>query len=343
MKKALFITDRFHEIYSPGLQERVGELVEIIAPPRRRTILRREPELLRDVEIILSGWGAPLLDEDFLAAAPRLEAFFYAAGCVRGVVAPIVWDRGIVVCSSVHVNSIPVAEYTLAEILLALKQTHQATSAYSRDRAKTYPMRNVPGAFGGAVGLIGLGNISRILMNLLKHFDIRVLAFDPHLEEKEMNVLGAEKRTLDELFAECDVVSLHAPEISGTRGMITGGLLQTMKPGATFINTSRGSLVREDELANVMYVRPDLHAVLDVTDPEPPLPSSPLWTLPNVRLTPHIAGSQGKERFRVGKAMVDELERYLKGFPLQYRVAKPVEAEALEFADGLDEKGDDLL
>lgn len=326
MKKALFITSRFDEIYSPELQQRVEGLVDVIAPPQPADILSQAPELLREVEIILSGWHAPVLDEPFLDAAPRLEAFFYAAGCIESVVTPVVRDREIVVCHSIYANSVPVAEFTLAQILLGLKHTYQAQSAYRRDFEQGYSWRNVPGAFGGKVGLIGLGNVSRILLGLLEPFDIQVFACDPALDARQMSALGAEKRALSEIFKACDVVSLHAPEILSTAGMITGDLLQSMKSGATFINTSRGSLVREGELADVLSARSDLYAVLDVTDPEPPLPSSPLWSMPNVCLTPHIAGSQGKERFRVGEAMVDDLERYLKGLPLKYRALPSIKA-----------------
>ncbi|MGE4488013.1 MAG: hydroxyacid dehydrogenase [Kiritimatiellales bacterium] len=322
-KKALYITDRLDEIYSPALQLRVEMLVDLVAPPQSSDIAKRAPELLHDVEIILSGWGPPVLDRDFLSAAPRLEAFFYAAGCIQYPVTSAVWDRKITVCSSVYVNSIPVAEYTLAQILLALKHTCQAADEYRQKRAKVYSLSEVSGAYGGIVGLIGLGNVSRILMDLLRPFDIQVLACDPKLGEDEIRSLGAESRSMEEIFAMSDVVSLHASNIPSTRGMITGSLLRSMKTGSTFINTSRGSLVREDDLADVMLSRPDLLAILDVTDPEPPLPSSPLWTVPNIHLTPHIAGSQGRERFRVGKAMVDDLERYLNGKPLKWQVQPP--------------------
>ncbi len=127
-----------------------------------------------------------------------------------------------------------------------------------------------------------------------------------------------------ELFQQTDVVSLHAAEIPATRGMITSELLSMMKPNATFINTSRGSLVREDELASVLRHRPDLHAVLDVTEVEPLPADSPLHRLDNVMLTPHIAGSQGRECQRLGRHMVEELDRYLAGRPLKWQVSSPL-------------------
>jgi phosphoglycerate dehydrogenase-like enzyme len=102
--------------------------------------------------------------------------------------------------------------------------------------------------------------------------------------------------------------------------MIDGRLLAQMNPGAVFLNTARGEVVNEPEMIAVLTRRPDLHAVLDVTAPEPPVPGSPLYTLPNVVLTPHIAGSVGNECLRMGHAMVDEFERYVTGADLVWEI-----------------------
>jgi phosphoglycerate dehydrogenase-like enzyme len=95
-----------------------------------------------------------------------------------------------------------------------------------------------------------------------------------------------------------------------------------MKSGASFINTARGAIVREPEMVAVLQARPDLFAVLDVFDPEPPEPGSPLYALPNVFLTPHIAGSIGRECWRMGEYMLAEVRRFLAGEPLQWRVTR---------------------
>jgi len=136
---------------------------------------------------------------------------------------------------------------------------------------------------------------------------------------KDLNV---QLCSLETLFEQCDVVSLHTPWLKETEGMITGKHIASMKPGATFINTSRGAIVNEPEMINVLKERPDLFAVLDVTYPEPPQPGSDLYTLPNVILTPHIAGSMNGECRRMGRYMVEELQRYLSGQPLQWQITK---------------------
>ena len=104
--------------------------------------------------------------------------------------------------------------------------------------------------------------------------------------------------------------------------MITGAHFRSMKRGATFINTARGAVVREEEMIAVLTERPDLFVVLDVTHPEPPKPGSPLYTLPNVVLTPHIAGSRDTECQRMGRTMVEELESFLAGRPLKWEITR---------------------
>jgi len=136
-----------------------------------------------------------------------------------------------------------------------------------------------------------------------------------------------ESVSLDQLFRESDVISLHTPSLPATKGMITGAHFAAMKPNATFINTARGAVVRETEMIEVLTHRPDLQAVLDVTDPEPPKPESPLYTLPNVVLTPHIAGSQNNECRRMGHYMVEELGRYLAGQPLKWQINQELAAK----------------
>jgi len=178
----------------------------------------------------------------------------------------------------------------------------------------------VPGGYRSLVGLVSLGAAGRATAKLLRSFDVSLLAYDPSLNPAEAEELGVELMSLEDLFRRSDVVSLHAPWIPETEGLITGRLIASMKDGATLINTSRGAIVAEEEMIDVLRERPDLSAVLDVTFPEPPAPDSPLRSLPNIILTPHIAGSLQRERQRVAFEMVEELRRYLTGEPLRHRI-----------------------
>jgi len=147
-----------------------------------------------------------------------------------------------------------------------------------------------------------------------------VLAYDPYVEQATLRSLGTRRASLEEIFSTCQVVSLHVPNLDETAGLITGSLIRSMPEGATLINTARGAVIRESEMVDVLRERQDLTAMLDVTWPEPPPADSPLWDLPNVIITPHIAGSMNAECGRMGEFMLDELRRYLAGEPLHYEV-----------------------
>ena len=164
--------------------------------------------------------------------------------------------------------------------------------------------------------------IARKIAGLLKAFDLRCIVYCPFTTPEDARKAGVELCSLDELFSRADVVSLHTPQLPETTGMITGRHFELMKKNATFINTARGAVVRETEMIDALCRRSDLTAILDVTEPEPPAQDSPLLVLPNVVLTPHIAGSMGAEIERLGQYMLDELRLYLAGEPLRWQISR---------------------
>lgn len=308
-------------IYGPEERAAINSLVDIYAPPQTRESVAANPAVLGPCEILFSGWGAPRLDAAFLAAAPNLRAVFYGAGSVKGIVSDAFWDRGIVLTSSWAANAVPVAEYALSQILFSLKLGWRYVLTIRQERA--YPRRwPVPGAYGSTVAIISLGMIGRRVCSLLRAFELRVIAYDPFAAPQTAADLGVTLRSLEECFAEADVVSLHTPWLPETEKMITGTHFRAMKKDATFINTARGAIVDEPAMIEVLQERPDLTAVLDVTYPEPPSPGSPLYTLPNVILTPHIAGSMDRECSRMGRFAVEECRRFLAGQPLQWQITR---------------------
>lgn len=321
--KALYILDTIDLIYGPQERDEIDQLVVLVALPQTRATIAEHPELLAKVEIILSGWGAPTLDAAFLDACPKLKAFLYGAGSVRSFVTDDFWERAILLSSAWAANAVPVSEYALAAILLGLKRFWQFSSHVKRERR--YPDKRggrVPGAFGSTVGIVSLGMIGRLVCQRLRSYDVHVIAYDPFVSAEVGQSLGVEMVSLEELFARADVISLHTPWLPATEGLITGELLASMKLNATLINTSRGAIVREQEMIAILRQRPDLWAVLDVVYPEPPVPGSPLYELPNVVLTPHIAGSMQDECRRMGQYVIGELKRCLAGEPLKWGLTK---------------------
>jgi len=269
---------------------------------------------LERAEVVLSGWGCPRLDTTVLDRAPSLRAIVHAAGGVKGHVTDACWDRGLEVSTAAGANAEPVAEYTLARILLAGKAADRMARAYRERRAAIDLLSEFPhaGNLGKTVGIVGASRIGRRVIELLEPFDLRVLVSDPYVEGSV---------ALDELLTASDVVSLHAPSLPSTRHLLDARRLALLRDGATLINTARGALIDQDALVAEL-VSGRIDAVIDVTVPEVLPAGSPLYDLPNVVLTPHIAGALGVEVRRLGASALDELERYARGEPFAHPVTR---------------------
>ncbi len=258
---------------------------------------------LAEVEVIFSTWGIPVFDAQMLDNMPALKAVFYAAGMTDGFAMPLL-DRGIKIFSAWSANAIPVAEYCLAQILLSLK-------GYFRSERNFHSPENYnkklagPGIYGETVALIGSGAVSTHLQKLLKPFALNVIVVSSFAHERTIS--------LEEAFATAKVVSNHLPNRPEDAGILNGKLFASMRHGATFINSGRGTQVNEVEMIEVLNKRQDLTAILDVTAPEPPVAGSPLYTMPNVFLTPHIAGSVNDETRRMADYMIAEYRRFAAG------------------------------
>lgn len=303
---------------------RLAATCELIVSPDPRAHLSDEVRpLLARSDAMITGWRTARVDEAVLDAAPRLRAIVHSAGSVREFVAAAAYDRDIVISSQAWVNAVPVAEYTLAMILLAGKGVMGAEQTYRARRSPLDPIEHLAerGNYGTTVGIIGASFVGRRVLDLLKPFDLEVLLYDPFVTDAEAESFGADRVGLEALMARSSVVSLHAPLLPATRGMIDRRLLQLMPDGATFINTARGAIVVEDDLVAELGTG-RIRAVLDVTDPETPHADHPFWSMPQVTLTPHIAGAFGNELHRLGAAVADEIGRLANGQPLKHAVPR---------------------
>ncbi len=309
-------------IYPVYLRESLGELLDVVELPCYTDAEEVDLSGLEEVEVILSGWEMRLLDKELLDAMPKLKVVFYGAGTIRYITTPDFWKRDILISSSYAMNAVPVAEYTLSTILLSLKHFWKYSNMAKAGNGWGDHTRPLPGAFGTKVGFVSCGMIARKTIKLMQQFDLDLSVYCPFLTSCEADVLGASLVSLEDIFRNSDVVSLHTPNLPETRGFIGREHFSLMKEGATFINTSRGQIVREQELIEVARERPDLFFILDVTDPEPPMADSPLLSLPNVVLTPHIAGSMGVEIERLGASVLNEVKRYLAGEPLKWAISE---------------------
>ncbi|MBE4734556.1 MULTISPECIES: hydroxyacid dehydrogenase [Streptomyces] len=314
--RALFAmtAENVPQVFPPDVLARLRETVDIdpaliaedFTDPRIRAALA-------GTEVLITGWGCPRIDEPVLDAAPGLRALLHSAGSVKGFVTPAVWERGIAVSTAAAANALPVAEYTLAMILLAGKDILGRRERLRAERVSP-GWGFVPGIgnHGRRVGVVGASRIGRRVIELLRPFDLRVSLTDPYVDEAGAAALGVPLLPLDELLRTSDIVTVHAPDTPETHRLIDRRALSLMPDGAALINTARGALVDHDALVDELRAG-RLSAVLDVTDPEPLPADSPLLDLPNAFVTPHLAGSQGNEVARLGLAVTEEAERLAAG------------------------------
>ncbi|WEK05013.1 MAG: hydroxyacid dehydrogenase [Candidatus Devosia phytovorans] len=278
--------------------------------------------VLAEIDILVTGWGCPMVTPEVVRAAPRLKLIAHAAGTVKYTLDAAVYEAGIKVTHAADANAVPVAEFTLASIIFANKRVFELRDRYRADpgRRSAYALMNEPiGNYHRTVGLVGASRIGRKVAKMLEGFDFTVLVHDPFVRQGDPVLAQAELVDLDTLMARSDVVSVHAPSLPSTMGMIGVRQFALMQDGAAFINTARGALV--DEAALIAALQSGrIHAVIDVTDPEIPEAGSPLYSLPNVFLTPHVAGAVGMERLRLGELAVDEVERFVAGQRMEFEI-----------------------
>lgn len=275
-----------------------------------------------DADIILASWGVPKLDKELLDAMPNLKMVSYAAGTIKKIVTDEFWERNIPINSAAAANAIAVAEYTVASMVFLTKNIRHAAALYKNDNKETFlALRDSPRGFNDInIGLVSASYVGREVIRLLHSYNVTIAVYDPYLSKEEAAELGVQKMELNTMLAWADVVSVHAPKLPETQNLIGREQLQFMKDDSFFINTSRGTIVDYEALAEITPQK-HIEVVIDVTDPDEPLPSdSPLRELDNIFITPHIAGSRGNEQQLMGTLAVEEIKRFVTGQPLRYRV-----------------------
>ena len=278
-------------------------------------------DLLRDADACVTSWGAPPMTAELLDAAPNLKLVVHAAGSVKPIVSDAVWARGIQVTSGAYAIAVTVAEHTLGLMLSALKRSYWLNDIAHRggwrDDAECGKIVEL---YGVTIGIVGAGHVGRHVIKLLRNFEVEILLYDPFVSSDEARALGAAKvEQIDELMQRSHVVSLHAPNLPETRHLVNARNLRLLRDGALLINTARGALIDEQALYEEARTG-RITVCLDVTDPEPPAAEDPLRHLPNVILTPHVAGTVTNGLGRLGALACTELERFFAGQPLLYPV-----------------------
>ncbi len=314
----LFIADDVQRIWDCYTEKQVGD-----CPVINHTELYTNPGKYAGTEFIFSTWGMiRLTREEVVRYFPNLKAVFYAAGTVNGFAQPYM-ENGVRIFSAWAANAIPVAEYTTAQIILANKGFYQLHQRYKESgfmAARQYG-DTFPGNYGTKVGLIGIGQISRHVIQLLKPYKLDIYVTSSYLTEKDAEELGVTLSDLDYIFENCQTISNHLANKPENVGLLNETYFSKMKTNAAFINTGRGAQVDEAALIKAMKDEPRRTALLDVTDPKEPLnPDDPIWEVPNIIITPHRAGSMTEEIRRMGTYMLDEYERFIHGEEPLYEI-----------------------
>lgn len=303
--KAVFVCakkETVDYVYSEAQRKQIAEVTDLM--PEIVNAGNFDSVDLKDVEVIFSTWGMMCFTGEQLDRMPNLKAVFYGAGATDYFARPLL-ARGIKVISAWKANAIPVAEFVLAQIILSMK------NYFSNNWNNKFAG---PGCYGETVALIGAGAISSKLQEMLKVLNLNVLVIPSRPERRTVS--------LEEAFRTAYVVSNHLPNREDNQKVLTRELFASMRQGATFINTGRGAQVDEAGLIEVLKARPDLTALLDVTFPEPPEAGSELYTLPNVRLTTHIAGSLNDEVHRMADYVIGDYLHFAAGEPLEHEVTE---------------------
>ena len=324
MGKAIFLgnAERVQYVFPSDVCARLAEACGLADRVYTKEEVLAAPEKFSAVDYIFSTWGMPSFSEEEIAACfPNLQCVFYAAGTVQAFARPFL-ARGVKVFSAWAANAVPVAEYTVAQIVLANKGFYQNQLYYKKgehDRAAAHFQAHA-GNYRMKVGLIGVGMIGAMVAERLQGYNCEVLVYDPFLSDARAKDLHVTKVPLDVLFAQCEVVSNHLANNAQTKNMLGYDLFCRMMPYATFLNTGRGAQVVESDLARFLQERPDCTTVLDVTVDEPLPQENPLFACENCFITTHIAGSAGREVWRMAEYMLEEFQRYENGEATRYGI-----------------------
>jgi len=299
----------------------LATLAEVRSPAGSGLAAAELPDLLAGVTACITGWGTPPLTESVLTENPQLGLIAHSAGSIRKLVPMPAVERGPRVSHAAAIIADAVAEFVIAQLLLSVRPLHivdrEMKAGVDWHQIRERHLGRLLGA--RTVGVVGAGYVGRTVIRLLTAFRCRILVFDPLLAADAAARLGVEQCSLPDLFAESDLVTLHAPVLPETRGMIDAGLLRSLRDGAIVVNTARAALVDEGALLDELRTG-RIAAALDVFDTEPLPADSPFRGLPNVLLSPHAAGHSTDTYLQQGQAMVDEVRRYLGGEPLHFEV-----------------------
>ena len=280
-------------------------------------------ERIGDCENYVTLWSSPRLDAEILKNAPNLKILTHLGGTVVPFVSDEMWERGIKVISANDYFAESVAEGTLAYILCALRDIPKFSSELKVEKKWRPEPWYTAGLMGKRIGIVSYGTIARKLVKILAQFKVSMLVYDiKPLPAEDVEKYGLEAASLERIFEECDIISLHTPLFDATYHMVDTPLLSRIKDGALFVNTSRGGIVNQRSLESEL-AKGRFRAVLDVFEEEPPKDDCVLYELDNVMMIPHMAGPTIDMRTYITRSLLLEAAGYVDlGKSLEHEITR---------------------
>ncbi len=297
---------------TPRVLEKLNSMGDVTFNPYDRHYTRDElKEAIHGIDLVLCGWGSTRYDAEILDAADSLKVICYCAGSVAGIASPEIYERGITLLSANCVFADSVAESCICYTMVGLRRIEKYSKLMRDGGWKDLDFYN-EGIMDRTIGLVGFGTISQKFIQFLKPFRVRILVYSGHLTKEEADKWGVECATLEEIFKNSDVVSIHQSLTERTYHMIKGEHFKLMRDGALIINTARGAVI--DEAAMIEELKTGrINAVLDVYEEEPLDPNSILRKLENVTCQPHMGGPTIDRRTYCSLQVLDDAQKLLAG------------------------------
>ena len=322
----------FDTFFDKNNIELVNSLGDVIWNPSEHRMTNDDvASQIGDCENYVTLWGSPRLDSEILKSAPNLKLLTHLGGTVVPFVSEEMWERGIKVISANDYFAESVAEGTLAYILCALRDIPK----YSRDLKERKQWKTslsyTAGLMGKTIGLVSYGMIAKKLVRILSQFKVNIMVYDVKpLPKQDVLQYGLIEASLETIFSECDIISLHTPLFDATYHLIDETLLAKIKEGALFVNTSRGAVVDQKALEREL-AKERFRAVLDVYEKEPPEENCPLFDLQNVMMIPHMAGPTVDMRSYITRQLLLEAAGYIdNNKPLVHEITREMAATMSE-------------
>jgi D-3-phosphoglycerate dehydrogenase / 2-oxoglutarate reductase len=284
-----------------------------------------KPDELKKICPAYDGWvirSGTKITADLIEAATNLKVIGRAGVGYENIDADAATKKGIVVMNTPGGNNVTTGEHTIALMMALARHIPQAVASlksgkWDRNKFVGVEMCNK------TIGVIGLGNVGRIVAERAAALRMKVIGYDPFIAAENIARMGVEPATLEDIFTKADFITVHVPLTTDTQGLINKAAFAKMKRGVRIINCARGGIVEESDLAEAIQQGRVAGAALDVYVDEPPPPDHPLLSLDQVITTPHLGASTDEAQLNVAIAVAEQMVDFLAKGVVRYAINVP--------------------